>query len=300
MRDIKAGIKKGLSWILTAALTVGFVSAAGVTAGADTVTPSEKEHNLTATVSDAELVKKEPEEEPLDEEGHFINLRVASRGVGGEIDLVNRDKIDYMDVSPKQVVSVATAMIPFLENDDANRALMGSNMQRQAVPLMVTDAPIIGTGMEYRAAKDSGVVVLAKHAGTVTYVDADSIRITRDDGEGVDSYKLLKFKRSNNGTCINQRPIVFKGEHVEAEECIADGPSTQNGEVALGKNLLIGFMTWEGYNYEDAVILNEKLIMNDVLTSIHIEEYESEARDTKLYRYPRRQDHAEGRDGTRG
>ncbi len=220
--------------------------------------------------------------EPLDEEGHFINLRVASRGVGGEIDLVNRDKIDYMDVSPKQVVSVATAMIPFLENDDANRALMGSNMQRQAVPLMVTDAPIIGTGMEYRAAKDSGVVVLAKHAGTVIYVDADSIRIRRDDGEGVDSYKLLKFKRSNNGTCINQRPIVFNGEHVEAEECIADGPSTQNGEVALGKNLLIGFMTWEGYNYEDAVILNEKLIMNDVLTSIHIEEYESEARDTKL------------------
>ena len=220
--------------------------------------------------------------EPLDEEGHFINLRVASRGVGGEIDLVNRDKIDYMDVSPKQVVSVATAMIPFLENDDANRALMGSNMQRQAVPLMVTDAPIIGTGMEYRAAKDSGVVVLAKHTGTVIYVDADSIRIQRDDGEGVDSYKLLKFKRSNNGTCINQRPIVFKGEHVEAEECIADGPSTQNGEVALGKNLLIGFMTWEGYNYEDAVILNEKLIMNDVLTSIHIEEYESEARDTKL------------------
>ncbi len=220
--------------------------------------------------------------EPLDEEGRFINLRVASRGVGGEIDLVSRDKIDYMDVSPKQVVSVATAMIPFLENDDANRALMGSNMQRQAVPLMVTDAPIIGTGMEYRAAKDSGVVVLAKHAGTVTYVDADSIRITRDDGEGVDSYKLLKFKRSNNGTCTNQRPIVFNGEHVEAEECIADGPSTQNGEVALGKNLLIGFMTWEGYNYEDAVILNEKLIMNDVLTSIHIEEYESEARDTKL------------------
>ena len=220
--------------------------------------------------------------EPLDEEGHFINLRVASRGVGGEIDLVNRDKIDYMDVSPKQVVSVATAMIPCPETDAANRALMGSNMQRQAVPLMVTDAPIIGTGMEYRAAKDSGVVVLAKHTGTVIYVDADSIRIQRDDGEGVDSYKLLKFKRSNNGTCINQRPIVFKGEHVEAEECIADGPSTQNGEVALGKNLLIGFMTWEGYNYEDAVILNEKLIMNDVLTSIHIEEYESEARDTKL------------------
>ncbi len=220
--------------------------------------------------------------EPLDEEGRFINLRVASRGVGGEIDLVDRNKINYMDVSPKQVVSVATAMIPFLENDDANRALMGSNMQRQAVPLLVTDAPIVGTGMEYRAAQDSGVVVLAKNPGTVVYVDADRIRVKRDDGEGIDSYKLLKFKRANNGTCINQRPLVFKGEHVEAEECIADGPSTENGEIALGKNLLIGFMTWEGYNYEDAIILNERIVMEDMLTSLHIEEYESEARDTKL------------------
>ena len=220
--------------------------------------------------------------EPLDEEGHFINLRVASRGVGGEIDLVNRDKIDYMDVSPKQVVSVATAMIPFLENDDANRALMGSNMQRQAVPLMVTEAPMVGTGIEYKAARDSGVVQLAKHAGIISYVDADTIKITRDDGEGVDIYHMLKFKRSNQGTCINQRPIVVKGEHVEERETIADGPSTSNGEVALGKNLLIGFMTWEGYNYEDAIILNERLIMDDVLTSIHIEKYESEARDTKL------------------
>ncbi len=220
--------------------------------------------------------------EPLDSEGHFANLRVASRGLGGEIDLVSRNDIDFMDVSPKQVVSVATAMIPFLENDDANRALMGANMQRQAVPLMVTEAPIVGTGMEYRAAKDSGVVQLAKNAGTVDFVSADEIRVMRDDGQGLDIYKLLKFKRSNQGTCINQRPIVFKGEHVEANEVIADGPSTENGEVALGKNLLIGFMTWEGYNYEDAIILNETLIMEDKLTSIHIEEYELEARDTKL------------------
>ena len=173
-------------------------------------------------------------------------------------------------------------MIPFLENDDANRALMGSNMQRQAVPLMVTEAPMVGTGIEYKAARDSGVVQLAKHSGTVSFVDATRIKITRDDGEGIEEHVLLKFKRSNQGTCINQRPIVFKGEHVEAGEVIADGPSTANGEVALGKNLLIGFMTWEGYNYEDAIILNERLIMEDVLTSIHIEKYESEARDTKL------------------
>ena len=220
--------------------------------------------------------------EPLDSEGHFANLRVAARGAGGEIDLVPREAIDYMDVSPKQVVSVATALIPFLENDDANRALMGSNMQRQAVPLLVTEAPIVGTGMEHKSAKDSGVVALAKHAGTIDFVDADRIVVLRDDGEGKDEYKLLKFKRSNQGTCINQRPIVFNGEHVEAGEVIADGPSTDNGEVALGKNLLIGFMTWEGYNYEDAIILNERLIMEDVLTSIHIEKYEAEARDTKL------------------
>ena len=220
--------------------------------------------------------------EPLDSEGHFANLRVAARGEGGEIDLVPREAVDYMDVSPKQVVSVATALIPFLENDDANRALMGSNMQRQAVPLLVTEAPIVGTGMEHKSAKDSGVVALAKHAGTIDFVDADKIVVLRDDGEGKDEYKLLKFKRSNQGTCINQRPIVFNGEHVEAGEVIADGPSTDNGEVALGKNLLIGFMTWEGYNYEDAIILNERLIMEDVLTSIHIEKYEAEARDTKL------------------
>ncbi|MDR2088593.1 MAG: DNA-directed RNA polymerase subunit beta [Clostridiales Family XIII bacterium] len=220
--------------------------------------------------------------EPLDKDGRFLNRRVASRGAGGEIDLVSRENIDYMDVSPKQVVSVATAMIPFLENDDANRALMGSNMQRQAVPLLVSEAPIIGTGMEYIAARDCGVVVLAKNAGTVAYVDARKIVVTRDDGRGKDEYGMLKFKRSNQGTCINQRPIVVKGEHVEAGEVIADGPATDEGEVALGKNLLIGFMTWEGYNYEDAIILNERLIMDDTLTSLHIEEYEAEARDTKL------------------
>ncbi|MGN0693898.1 MAG: DNA-directed RNA polymerase subunit beta [Lentihominibacter sp.] len=237
-------------------------------------------HYLTADDEEDKIVAQA--NEPLDSEGHFANLKVAARGKGGDIDLVPREVVDYMDVSPKQVVSVATAMIPFLENDDANRALMGSNMQRQAVPLLVTEAPMVGTGMEYKAARDSGVVQLAGHAGTVSFVDADRIVITRDDGEGEEVHKLLKFKRSNQGTCINQRPIVFKGEHVEEGEVIADGPSTSNGEVALGKNLLIGFMTWEGYNYEDAIILNERLIMEDVLTSIHIEKYESEARDTKL------------------
>ncbi|HML38517.1 MAG TPA: DNA-directed RNA polymerase subunit beta [Bacillota bacterium] len=234
------------------------------------------------TADEEEMLIIAQANEPLDSEGRFVNHRVASRGAGGDIDLVPRDLIDYMDVSPKQVVSVATAMIPFLENDDANRALMGSNMQRQAVPLLVTDAPIVGTGMEYTAARDSGVVLLAKNEGTVEYVDATKIKIRRADGLGVDEYKMLKFKRSNQGTCINQRPIVNKNEHVEKGEVIADGPSTDQGEVALGKNLLIGFMTWEGYNYEDAIILNERLIMEDALTSLHIEEYEAEARDTKL------------------
>jgi len=234
------------------------------------------------TADEEEMLIIAQANEPLDSEGHFVNLKVASRGEGGDIDLVPRDIVDYMDVSPKQVVSVATAMIPFLENDDANRALMGSNMQRQAVPLLISDAPIVGTGMEYKAAKDSGVVILARNAGTVEYVDATMIKVRRDDTNGLDVYSLLKFKRSNQATCINQKPIVFKGERVAEGEVIADGPSTANGEVALGKNLLVGFMTWEGYNYEDAIILNEKLIMEDSLTSIHIEEYESEARDTKL------------------
>ena len=241
---------------------------------------TEEIHYLTADDEEDKIVAQA--NEPLDSEGHFVNHKVAARGKGGEIDLVPRDIVDYMDVSPKQVVSVATAMIPFLENDDANRALMGANMQRQAVPLLVTEAPIVGTGMEHKAAKDSGVAIIAKHSGTIDFVDADKVVVLRDDGEGKDEYKLLKFKRSNQGTCINQRPIVFNGEHVDAGEVIADGPSTENGELALGKNLLIGFMTWEGYNYEDAIILNERLIMEDVLTSIHIEKYEAEARDTKL------------------
>ncbi len=245
----------------------------------DTIVTDEI-HYLTADEEEPMIVAQA--NEPLDEQGHFINAKVASRGVGGEIALAPRERIDYMDVSPKQVVSVATAMIPFLENDDANRALMGSNMQRQAVPLLVTEAPIVGTGMEYQAARDSGVVILAKNAGTVEFVDATTIKIRRDDNNEVDTYNLLKFKRSNQGTCIDQRPIVSHNEHIDAGEVIADGPSTNLGEISLGKNLLIGFMTWEGYNYEDAIILNERLLMDDVLTSIHIEEYEAEARTTKL------------------
>ena len=234
------------------------------------------------TADEEELLIVAQANEPLDEKGRFVNAKVAARGVGGEIAMFPREVVDMMDISPKQVVSVATAMIPFLENDDANRALMGSNMQRQAVPLLVTEAPYVGTGMEYKAARDSGVVILAKHAGTVEFVDAEKIVIRRDDNNETDEYSLLKFKRSNQGTCINQRPIVNHGEHIEEGEVIADGPSTDLGEIALGKNLLIGFMTWEGYNYEDAIILNERLLMNDVLTSLHIVEYESEARDTKL------------------
>jgi len=235
---------------------------------------------LTADEEELKIIAQA--NEPLDENGRFVNEKVAGRGIDGQIALYPRDSIDMMDVSPKQVVSVATAMIPFLEHDDANRALMGSNMQRQAVPLLVTEAPVVGTGMEYKAAKDSGVVIMAKAAGKVEFVDAKEIRIRRDDDGTLDTYELLKFRRSNQGTCIDQRPIVMSGEHVEEGEAIADGPSTNMGEISLGKNLLIGFMTWEGYNYEDAIVLNEKLVINDVLTSIHIVEYEVDARDTKL------------------
>jgi len=217
---------------------------------------------------------------PLDEEGRFIDKKVTARYMD-EILEVESSKVDFMDVSPKMLVSVATAMIPFLENDDANRALMGSNMQRQAVPLIKPEAPIIGTGIEYKAARDSGVVVLAKNAGVVEKVSANEIIIRTKDGKK-DTYKLLKYLRSNQGTCINQRPIVRKGDQVEKGEVIADGPSTDNGEIALGKNILVGFMTWEGYNYEDAILISEKLVKEDVFTSIHIEEYEAEARDTKL------------------
>ena len=218
---------------------------------------------------------------PLDEENRFANQKITCRFKDEFIE-VAPEKVDYMDVSPKMVVSVATAMIPFLENDDANRALMGANMQRQAVPLLKTERPYVGTGMEYKAAVDSGVTVLAEHAGTVTKVDAERVVIKRDDSVETDEYKIIKFLRSNQGTCVNQRPIVEKGEHVVKGQVIADGPATSEGEVSLGKNMLIGFMTWEGYNYEDAVLINEKLVKEDTYTSVHIEEYELESRDTKL------------------
>ena len=218
--------------------------------------------------------------EPLDEEGHFIKKNVSGR-YREETQAYEKSMFDYMDVSPKMVFSVATALIPFLENDDANRALMGSNMQRQAVPLLTTEAPVVGTGMEVKTAVDSGVCVIAKHAGVVERAASKEIIVRRDDGQR-DEYHLMKFTRSNQSNCYNQRPIVFKGERVEEGQVIADGPSTSNGEIALGKNPLIGFMTWEGYNYEDAVLLSERLVMDDVYTSVHIEEYEAEARDTKL------------------
>ena len=216
----------------------------------------------------------------LDEEGHFINANVSGRYLD-ETSEYPKTVFEYMDVSPQMVFSVATALIPFLQNDDANRALMGSNMQRQAVPLLTTEAPVVGTGIEVKAAVDSGVCVVAKKSGTIDYVCSNLIRMTADDGEKME-YHLTKFSRSNQSNCYNQRPIVFKGNHVEAGQVIADGPSTSEGELALGKNPLIGFMTWEGYNYEDAVLLSERLVMDDVYTSIHIEEYEAEARDTKL------------------
>ena len=218
--------------------------------------------------------------EPLNPDNTFANERVTVRW-RDEIMEVPAANVDYIDVSPKQVVSVATAMIPFLENDDANRALMGSNMQRQAVPLLVPEAPIVGTGMEYKAAHDSGVVLLSKHAGIVHSVAADQVTIKDDNGE-LHQYKLTKFTRSNQGTCINQRPRVSQGERIEVGDLLADGPSTENGEIGLGRNALIGFMTWEGYNYEDAVLLSQRLVKEDMYTSIHIEEYESEARETKL------------------
>nr|WP_330399815.1 DNA-directed RNA polymerase subunit beta [Peptostreptococcus faecalis] len=236
-------------------------------------------HYLSADEED--IYVRAQANEPLDEGGHFVNDRVICRTVLGAVELVSKDQVDYMDISPKQVVSVATAMIPFLENDDANRALMGSNMQRQAVPLVRREAPIIGTGIEYRAAKDSGAVVVAKNNGIVDRVSADEVVIKKDNGDK-DRYKLLKFKRSNSGTCVNQTPIVSTGEKVVAGDVIADGPATDLGEIALGRNCLIAFMTWEGYNYEDAVLINERLIKEDRLSTIHIEEYECEARDTKL------------------
>ncbi len=233
---------------------------------------------MTADEEDEHIIAQASE--PLDEEGRFVNDRIRVRYLN-EIIEVEKEKVDYVDVSPKQLVSVAAAMIPFLEHDDANRALMGANMQRQAVPLMITDSPIVGTGIEYRAAKDSGVVVIADEDGEVTRVVADEITIKNNKGEEK-KYHLRKFKRTNGATCINQRPIVKKGETVKRGDIIADGPATDKGEMALGKNLLIAFTTWEGYNYEDAILLNERLVKEDVLTSIHIEDYDCECRDTKL------------------
>jgi len=233
------------------------------------ITADEEDEYVVATAN-----------EPLDEKGRFVNRKIVARH-REEIGEYEANKIDLMDVSAKMVVSVATAMIPFLENDDNTRALMGSNMQKQAVPLMVSEAPFVATGMEYKAAYDSGVVVIARNSGVVKSVTADEIAVTTDEGR-TDLYRLIKFKRSNQGTCVNQRPIVRKGERVEKGDVIADGPATANGEVALGKNALIGFMTWEGYNYEDAVLINERLVREDIYTSIHIEEYYCESRDTKL------------------
>ena len=233
---------------------------------------------MTADVEDEYVVAQA--NEPLDEGKHFVRPRVSARR-RDEILEIDAEKVDYMDVSPRMMVSVATACIPFLENDDCNRALMGSNMQRQAVPLMVTQQPIVATGMEYKAATDSGTAVLAKSNGVVEKVDADHVVVRNEQG-ALEDYSLIKFARSNAGTCINQRPIVEVGETVTAGQVLADGPAMRNGEISLGKNALIGFMTWEGYNYEDAVLLNEKIVREDVYTSIHIEEYETESRDTKL------------------
>ena len=233
---------------------------------------------MTADEEDNYIVAQASE--PLDENSHFINKNVAGRHLD-ETSVFPKSTVDFMDVSPRMVFSVATSMVPFLQNDDANRALMGSNMQRQAVPLLKTDAPVVGTGMESKAAVDSGVTIVAKHDGTVEYSSSTKIIVKCDDGTK-DEYDVIKFSRSNQGNCMNQRPIVFKGDRVKKGEVIADGASTSNGELALGKNPLIGFMTWEGYNYEDAVLLSENLVKDDVYTSVHIEEYESEARDTKL------------------
>ncbi len=260
----------------------GFIEAPYRKVNKETGCVTDEVEYMTADTEDGYYIAQANEE--IDENGKFVSKKVVTR-YKDEFLEVNAEpgkcRVDYMDVSPRQVTSIATAMIPFLENDDANRALMGSNMQRQAVPLLLPESPIIGTGMEYKAARDSGVCILAKHSGTVSKVSARQIEIKTDEG-GVDTYKLIKFTRSNQGMCINQRPIVAAGERVEEGDIIADGPSTKNGEIGLGRNILIGFMTWEGYNYEDAMLINERLVKEDILTSIHIEEYEVEARDTKL------------------
>ena len=252
-------------------------------------TPYRKVDHETGKVTDEVVYMPADEEdkyiiaqasEPLDKDGRFVNDRIKVR-MREEITMVNKSQVDFVDVSPKQLVSVAAAMIPFVEHDDAKRSLMGANMQRQAVPLLMPESPIVGTGIEYRAAKDSGITVTAKNAGVVEKVTGDEI-IVRNNKDGLDTYKLRKFKRTNGGTCINQRPVVVKGEKVKEGELLADGPATKNGEMALGRNVLIAFTTWEGYNYEDAVLISERLVKEDVYTSIHIEEYDCECRDTKL------------------
>ncbi len=242
--------------------------------------PRVTDRFIYVTADEEEIYHVAQANEPLDEEGHFLHKKVSGR-FKEEIIQIDESQIQLMDVSPKQMVSVATALIPFLENDDANRALMGSNMQRQAVPLMVTDSPIVGTGMEHKTAKDSGICVIAQNAGVAERVSADEIVIRKEDGSR-DRYNLIKYQRSNQSTCLNQKPIISVGDTVEADQIIADGASTDKGELALGKNPLIGFMTWEGYNYEDAVLLSEKLVQEDVYTSIHINEFEADSRDTKL------------------
>ncbi len=252
-------------------------------------TPYRKVDHKTGKVTDEVVYMPADEEdkyiiaqasEPLDKDGKFVNDRIKVR-MREEITMVDKNQVDFVDVSPKQLVSVAAAMIPFVEHDDAKRSLMGANMQRQAVPLLMPESPIVGTGIEYRAAKDSGITVIAKNAGVVEKVTGDEI-IVRNEKDGLDTYKLRKFKRTNGGTCINQRPVVVKGEKVKAGELLADGPATKDGEMALGRNVLIAFTTWEGYNYEDAVLISERLVKEDVYTSIHIEEYDCECRDTKL------------------
>ena len=256
----------------------GFIEAPFRKVDHETCRVTDEIEYMTADVEDQYIVGQAAE--PVDENGCLVNQRITCRH-RDEIVEVDRDRVDYIDISPRMMVSIATAMIPFLENDDANRALMGANMQRQAVPLMVTQAPIVATGIEHKLCVDSGVVVLAEGDGVVLSVSADNVKVRYDSGE-IKDYKLIKFARSNQGTCINQRPIVAVGDRLSEGDVIADGPATSQGEIALGKNLLVGFMTWEGYNYEDAVLINERLVMEDVYTSIHIEEFECDARDTKL------------------
>ena len=246
------------------------VKAGKVTDQIDYLTADEEDRHVIAQAN-----------EPIETDGNFIGDRVLVRRKGGEVDYIKPDEVDYMDVSPRQMVSVATAMIPFLEHDDANRALMGSNMQRQSVPLLRSEAPLVGTGMEYRAAVDAGDVIVAEKAGVVEQVSADYITVANDDGTRTD-YLVAKFRRSNQGTCFNQKPVAIEGQRVEVGQVIADGPCTDNGEMALGRNLLVAFMPWEGHNYEDAIILSQRLVQDDVLSSIHIEEHEVDARDTKL------------------